>query len=293
MADSKILKKHSARFATSFLFPRPSATAYGDHNHCFQPTRLLASLVAGTSMIADLDLQRFAEVLREYLVSYSSSSINMSPSGYNHAVTSVAEIEQALEEPGTAVFVYGDLGAGMFPMQHIARLHEEGHDASVNQRLGVAIREASANAAPRENGPARVSTDEGHGDNMISLSLRDGSPRNENIPVLIDEFDQVTSDEERRRFENLLREISERRSPIRFVLCGVSNSLHELLRAHESCYEYSGSPMPALSKPAGPVLPIGADRGVIESAAPHYAHIVPESLFCEMLNEPTFARNLR
>jgi len=223
-------------------------------------------------MIANVDLQQFAEVLHAYLAS-SISFVSGRPFRHNHAITSVAEIEQTLEEPGTTVFVYGNLDAAASPIQQIAR-------------------DASSVADRSEDGPALTRARENQFENVASISLRDCKQPNELIPLVIDEFDRVRTGEERKRFQNLLQEISERRSPVRFVLCGVSNSLYDLMRAHESCYE-ERSVIPEFSEIARQPGAEPQDCANVQSASPHYVHIVPESLFCEMLNEPTFARNLR
>jgi hypothetical protein len=236
-------------------------------------------------MTASLDLQRFAEVLHAHLASHS---IHTNQSEHSHAEASIPEIEQALEEPGTTIFVYGDLDTGTSPMAHISNLHDG--NGTANPPLGLLIRDAEGICASRWDATSTPPEKSGDEQKAISILLRNAAHPDEDITAVIREFGQVISNEERKHFQDLLLEISEQRGPVRFVLCGVSDSLYELLRAHESCYEYTRSAKPVSVAGTGYLESSTSDRS---AATEHYVHIVPETLICEMLSEPTFARNLR
>jgi hypothetical protein len=64
------------------------------------------------------------------------------------------------------------------------------------------------------------------------------SRNNENAVVVIDEFDRIVNDVERVHFADFIKQVGDRRIPVRFVFCGVSESMQKLLGAHGSCYRY-------------------------------------------------------
>jgi hypothetical protein len=113
--------------------------------------------------------------------------------------------------------------------------------------------------------------------------------RNEDIVLVIDEFDEITSEAERTRFADFIRQIGDRNLPLRFVLCGVSESVKKLLGAHESCYSSADFTRPS---PDAKFEVVGTTRQGLSHGSPHYVHLMPERLFREMFNDPTFARSV-
>ncbi len=156
----------------------------------------------------------------------------------------VREIEDALEAPGTTIFLYGDHAPGNTLAQVLAA-HRPPDDKSASDK------------------PLKAS-------------------------LVIDEFDEITSDAERSRFTDFIKEIGDRRSPPHFVLCGVSGSVRKLLGAHESCYSTDC----ARSNPDGRIEVIEMATKDASHGLPHRVHLVSERLFWEMFNDPTFARSL-
>ena len=114
------------------------------------------------------------------------------------------------------------------------------------------------------------------------------APNQCQTPLVIDEFDAITSEAVRTRFADFIKEIGDRRSPLRFVLCGVSESVRKLLGAHESCYSTDcARPNPDARIEVIESTTPGASHGL-----PHHVHLVSERLFWEMFNDPTFARSI-
>jgi hypothetical protein len=110
--------------------------------------------------------------------------------------------------------------------------------------------------------------------------------------MVFDEFDQITSDSERIRFAEFVKQISDRRVPMRFVLCGVSELLRELFRAHESSYFYSDNLDFQRTDENACLENIEKLEDSRKATVPHQVHMVSEELFWEMFNDPTFARSL-
>ncbi len=124
---------------------------------------------------------------------------------------------------------------------------------------------------------------------LAAHRLSDNKPAGESVrtPLVIDEFEAITSEAVRTRFADFIKEIGDRNLPLHFVLCGVSESVRKLLGAHESCYSTDC----ALPNPDARIEVI---KSTTQDAhgLPHHVHLVSERLFWEMFNDPTFARSL-
>ncbi len=109
--------------------------------------------------------------------------------------------------------------------------------------------------------------------------------------VVIDEFDDVTTEEEQKRFANFVQQLAEQRTPLHFVLCGVSESVRELLKAHESSYDFAPGDQ-NLQANVSAYISSTRDRA-FDTAVPHHVYVLSEKLFWEMFSDPTFARSIR
>jgi hypothetical protein len=108
---------------------------------------------------------------------------------------------------------------------------------------------------------------------------------------VINEFDDVTTETEQKRFANFVQQLAEQRAPRHFVLCGVSKSVRELLKAHESSYDYAPC---AQNLRANVSANISSTRTRdFDTSGSHHVYVLSEKLFWEMLNDPTFARSIR
>jgi uncharacterized protein len=134
--------------------------------------------------------------------------------------------------------------------------------------------------------------------NAAVQALSEISERREGTTiVVIDEFDRISSDDERTHFADLIKQIGDQQIDIRFIFCGVADSLDKLLGAHESCFRYLAGIL--VSR-----LPWEARWEIIDGAAaafgitvndhprfriaaisdgfPHFVHLVSEKLFWEI-----------
>ena len=172
----------------------------------------------------------------------------------------VVEIEEALEAPGRIIFLYGDRAPGNTLAQAFAALQSPRHE-SVPTGCGFSS----------------------------TFALKVGHDRTEDGVLVIDEFDEITSKAEPGRFADFIQQIGDQHLPIRFVLCGVSESLKKLLGAHESCYNSSDVTQPT---PDTRFKDTKTTREGLNHDLPHYVHLLSERLFWEMFNDPTFARSI-
>ncbi len=120
---------------------------------------------------------------------------------------------------------------------------------------------------------------------IAALQSSNQSPRN--CAVVIEQFDQITSEIDRTHFANFIKQASDRSIPIRYFGCGVSQAVKDVLGAHESCYSMQDMQPPT---------PGDAALKVCEALAPgtpHRIYLLSEKLFWEMFSDPTFAGSLR
>jgi len=287
-------------------------------------------------MIVNLSREQFAETLHRHLSPTTPIQSQEHLFGRDAQVTL---IEQALYAPGRTVFVYGDRGVGKTSVaQTVAYSHQtSSHDpvilvCSSETSFGGLIRDAvdalsnpDADASttigkigvglPKLMGSANLEfthhkqkagkqaePDAMDLNSAIALLRRASEVRKGDTVVVIDEFDRITRDAERTRFADFIKQIGDQRISIRFIFCGVAESLEKLLGAHESSYRYiEGVELPRLSWDARwEIIDRAAEAlkvkvgshprfriAAISDGFPHYVHLVCEKLFWEMFNDPT------
>jgi hypothetical protein len=135
---------------------------------------------------------------------------------------------------------------------------------------------------------------------VVALLSQISANTKEDTVVVIDEFDRIASDEERSHFADFIKQIGDQKITVRFVFCGVGESLDKLLGAHGSCYRYLESvELPRLSwdarweivdRAAAALKVTVGDRprfriAAISDGFPHYVHLVCEKLFWEMFED--------
>ena len=188
-------------------------------------------------MAAHLQLTELARILHKHL----TCPTPLQTQNRLKADAVFREVEQALETPGTTIFIHGDFDRGKTP----------------------------------------------HADVIDGTYLCDR--QGESDFLVIDEFDEIATEREQRRFANFVEQIAEQRTLIRFVLCGVSEPVRELLGAHESLYDYADTEGPFTCPPSS-----GANEReqALEASRQHHVYVLSEKLFWEMFEDPTFARSL-
>lgn len=221
-------------------------------------------------MIDDLSEQEFARILHSHV---SPTSPIQSEEHLFGRSKQLNLIQQALYAPGRSIFIYGDRGVGKTSLaQTVAYSHQSAtHEpvllvcepqttfaglmtnalvylrsakpkspstTSYNIKLGVKLLDLEATRTKQngiEPGPEPI-TDL---NDLITALLEVGKARNnENIVIVIDEFDRITNDEERTHFADFIKQVGDQRLPFHFVFCGVADSMQKLLGSHSSCYRY-------------------------------------------------------
>jgi len=119
--------------------------------------------------------------------------------------------------------------------------------------------------------------------------------------IVIDEFD-LLPDPEKELFADFIKQVGDQHINIQFILCGIGESLDELLLAHASCYRYiEGISVPRLrfdarleiienSLKALNVRLLEEHRfriAAISDGFPHYVHLICEKLYWELFDDPT------
>jgi len=282
-------------------------------------------------MIRDLGRDQFVQILREYL---SPTAPIQSEEHLFGRSKQLQLIEQALASPGRSIFIYGDRGVGKTSLaQTVAHAQQSAaHEpillACTPQTEFVRLMTTVlAQLQPKSNtstishgaklGYQGVGVEYNHthkpeSAEQADLDLNDAVTRlieaaakrnNESTVVVIDEFDRITSDQERTQFADFIKQLGDRRVPVHFVFCGVSESLEKLLGAHASCYRYlEGIELKTLSwearfeiiDAAAKALHVTIEErpryriAAISDGFPHYIHRMCEKLFWQMFDDPVY-----
>jgi uncharacterized protein len=280
-------------------------------------------------MIGGLEREQFVEILQNYLC---PTAPIQSEEHLHGRGAQLREIQQALCSFGRSIFIYGDRGVGKTSLaQTVAYAHQSSmHEpvilacspqSTFSSILGHAIRHLVGPPNPitttsstklnfvalshefgRSQSLEPSSLPESLDLNAASAALiRASSARTGQTVVIVDEFDRITSEVERTKFADFIKQLGDQRLEIRFVFCGVAESLEKLLGSHESCYRYiAGIELPRLSWDArwdiidNTAKALGVSVGdhprfriaAISDGFPHYVHLVCEKLFWEMFNDP-------
>lgn len=118
--------------------------------------------------------------------------------------------------------------------------------------------------------------------------------------VVIDEFDQLSCQEDREKFASLIKHIGDLRMPIKIFFTGIGKSIKELLTAHHSCYRYiTAVELEPLSWDGrlefidlvADAFDIDIDRdtsiriSAISDGFPHYIHLICQQLLWVMFED--------
>lgn len=241
-------------------------------------------------------------------------------------------IEQALFATGRHVFIYGDRGVGKSSLAATAAVQYQSSDAGPIFTGGSSddtFRSVIANVAAKAISRSRVDSMKTSSSSGIEwrglrlgeavevtpldIAARIGSisdaaellaevaKRHSAKPiVVVDEFDAISSAEERNKFAHLLKHLGDQGTNLKFVFTGIATSLHELLGAHLSSHRQ-------LEQVELHRLPWEARRAIVERASdafgldiddnvnwriamisdgyPYYVHLITERMLWAAWNE--------
>lgn len=112
--------------------------------------------------------------------------------------------------------------------------------------------------------------------------------------VVVDEFDQITKEDDQKAFANFIKQVSDQHVDAKFIVCGIADSPDVLMSAHASADRYFHTveltklPWEArfeIDQDASSKLGIFEDESTIIRIAkisdgfPHYVHFISEKLF--------------
>lgn len=284
------------------------------------------------NMIGGLTRDEFVEILHKHV---SPTSPIQSQEHLFGRERQLQLVEQALFAPGRSVFIYGDRGVGKTSLaQTIAYSHQSATydpillacdpQTTFAGLMANAIRHLSDTCPSRsvtthklnfgihgfgiggertrqEETVARI---EAISDlNAVISELREVSAqrKNGNTVIVVDEFDRIDSDVERGHFADFIKQVGDQRLPVRFIFCGVADSMQRLLGLHASCYRYlDGVELKTLTYEAryeiidnvASALGVKVDDrpryriAAISDGFPHFIHRMCEQLFWQMFNDP-------
>jgi hypothetical protein len=242
-------------------------------------------------------------------------------------------IEKALFAEGRHIFIYGDRGVGKSSLAATAANQYQSADASYIDvgcapnatlasivanialqaakvsRINSVTKNASAGVKTRyfsvEAGVTEVSRN--LHDEIRSVTdavevLREVSQVHSEKPVIVlDEFDRIQSADERSQFADLLKQLGDKRIPIKLIITGVGASLDALLGAHQSAIrQLETIELPRLGWEARweivqsvtDAFGITVNKNeliriaAVSDGYPYYVHLISEKLMWHLFDEP-------
>ena len=284
-------------------------------------------------MIGNLAEEEFARILHTHL---SPSTPVQSEEHLYGRDAQIQRIKEALYSPGRTIFIYGDRGVGKTSLaQTVAFAHQSSeHDPIIKAcssrttfgELIIQIADDLQGRVPRSDttaklgyklpkglgsaelevkhakhkveSPEAAAMDLNHAVALLAKAVAD---RRGDTVVVVDEFDQISKDSERTSFADFIKQIGDQQLSVRFIFCGVGESLEKLLGAHKSCHRYvEGVEVTRLSWDAREAIVDSAAGGLkvtvgkhpryriaaISDGFPHYVHLIGEKLFWAMFRDP-------
>ena len=278
--------------------------------------------------IKELGRSQFEEIMRTYV--RPSDPID----SYEHLVGRAKQresIEEAINSPGKHIFIYGDRGAGKTSLaQTIAHEHNPSSSSPIlvacgqkttfssivqdiaGQLIGrsrYSITETSlvrgvqvkvgAFGGVNANSTAKLTErliDTIDLNSAVALLQEAAVQRDGRSLVVVDEFENLPSVEDRQLFAELIKQLSDRKVQVTLIFCGIGKSLDDLLLGHASSHRYLHEvqlPTPPLyfgqcweiidtaAEKLG--LTVNADSRLriaqVSDGFPHYVHLICEKLF--------------
>jgi hypothetical protein len=280
--------------------------------------------------ISDRDLKR---VLSENLT--PSDSIK-TPDRLFGREKNLRSIDRAFASPGRQVFIHGDRGVGKTSLALTAAYLHTGIEnlpiyvmCGKTNNFGQTIQAIGTALIPVEE--RLTGSTSGGGFNftlpggMGGLGVSGGTKSPVNIPapqslnealdiirlvaakrenttiIIIDELERIESNAERDKFAEFIRNIPELNVDVRFIFCGITHDVDELLRAHSSAgriletielKRLNYSDLWKILTVVAEKLKVEVQRealiriGQLSDGFPHYVHLIGESLFWSMFDDP-------
>lgn len=242
-------------------------------------------------------------------------------------------IEKALYVSGRHIFIFGDRGVGKSSLAATAAAQYQSSDANyidVSCSPDSTFRTIVASIASQAANISRLYSTVQHHDQSLNLrffatssnkslsvkdlyqELRSTSDavellreicvvHSEKPVVVVDEFDRISDQQERNAFADLLKQLGDKRVPIKFIFTGVAKTLDDLLGAHRSAIrQLETIELPRLSwngrwdilLHAVNAFGISVDREIyirvaaVSDGFPYYVHLLTEKLLWKLFDDP-------
>lgn len=236
-------------------------------------------------------------------------------------------IDRAFHSPGKHIFIYGDRGVGKTSLARTAAAIQSGNTdrfvfvacdqgsefflivENIYRQLRslYAASKFSASSVDLNLGVVKLKGTEALGlpalrtiNDAIEI-LKSVAPTEGPSPIVIlDEFDQLSDDKEKKYFADLIKQISDQDINLRLIICGIGSSLEELIGVHLSTDRYLATvpldPLPhdarwKILESGADVFGVGLDKdskiriGQLSDGFPYYVHLIGEKIFWEAFDD--------
>ena len=278
--------------------------------------------------IKGMSEDEFRTVLRENLTPSQPIS---SPEHLKGRAKLLTQIDRAFNSPGKHIFIHGDRGVGKTSLAQTAATIQQSSDAepilvgcSGSSFLAI-VRDAVTRCLPTTDAIAekkretklKVGIPSFGMERSISIAagnvpvittvneainlLRFVAEYHSRQPVIIfDEFDQLTDDAERKICAQIIKEISDQKVNVKFIICGIGSSLVDLIGTHLSTGRYLAPySLDRLSHDARWDILMSAAKalgveighsfrvriGQISDGFPSYIHLIGEQILWNMFDD--------
>lgn len=281
-------------------------------------------------MFAGLDKEAFQERLKGV---FTPARPIASPEHLHGRDQKLRLIDRALSSPGKHIFIYGDRGVGKTSLARTAASLHAGNEngfafvvcdqattfsdiVETTCRQLKALRASGKIAASGGTTQLGVTADQSAEPLAMGIRtindaveiLRSVAPPTGKVPtVIIDEFDQLSSDAEKKFIADLIKQLSDQGINLRLIICGIGSSLDELIGVHLSTDRYLATvPLTPLSHDARWEILLAGSRafdiefdrnmviriGQLSDGYPYYIHLMGEQIFWEAFDAPEFVKKI-
>jgi uncharacterized protein len=277
-----------------------------------------------------LSNEQFKEILKRNLTPAEAIS---NPQQLRGRQTKLTQIERAFNSTGMHAFIYGDRGVGKTSLAQSAAVLHQSADAhpiivACDQEVSFfkLVQDIVAKCVPPIQIIENKKKSEGFSIKLPGISYDVGaSIENRAVPlpgsineavsflefvrqfhskepvIIIDEFDQLKEDRDKKYFADLVKQISDQHLGIKLIFCGIGTSLEELIGLHLSTDRYI-TPIELerlthdarweIIDTAAKDLNLSVDRelkiriGQISDGFPYYIHLIAEKMFWQAFDDP-------
>lgn len=272
---------------------------------------------------------RFKEILKRHFTPGRAISSTEYLRGRE---TKLRQIERAFNSDGKHIFVHGDRGVGKTSLARTAAFIHTGSErdpvtieCEPLMSAYQLLRDIAVSCVPPESQLHSATTKKTFKAGLPGLSgeVVEEIKRGEIPPitsinqalaiigllvstaqrppvVIIDEFDVIRDPDTRHTFASFVKHISDQEIPLRFIVCGIGDSLDEMIGAHQSTGRYL-MPIPLERLPhdarwdivrsAADGLGVHLDEnsmvriGQVSDGFPYYVHLIGEQMFWAVFDD--------